>query len=304
MIVRRQLRVHLVIFALWRPILILCAMGLGVSFLHEAVGWTHFAIPFHAVAAMGTALAILLAFRNNSAYDRWWEARKLWGQLLNSSRIFARQVTTLLIPLQPEESDEVHRLQREMLYRHLAYVNALRTHLRGQTLEGAYVDGLGPTEKSDVTVSSNPPFKLVQWQAENLKRSLQRGWISEFRLLQIDSTLNDLMNVQGGCERIKNTPLPRLYDFTLRIFLIFYAVILPLGLVGELGWGTVLLSFPISILFRSLDSIGRVHEDPFENRIGDIPMTALCRTIEIGLKEALNESERPAPLTPVDGILM
>ena len=109
--------------------------------------------------------------------------------------------------------------------------------------------------------------------------------------------------MQGGRERIKNTPLPRQYSFYTRVFMYVYTTLLPFAVVHQLGWMTPLLTVPVCFMFAALEGVGRVNEDPFENRIQDTPMSSLCRTIEINLLEVLGEKDLPAPIQPVDGFL-
>lgn len=254
------------------------------------------AVPNSALAPMATALAIFLAFHNNGSYDRWWEARKQWGQLVNSSRTFARQVKTFL--------DVPAEVQTELLHRHIAFVHALRLHLRKQPeLLGELAPLMPSAELEAARKTSNVPLALMQQQAERLKALRLEGRVSDFRAVQLDQTLTEFANVQGACERIKNTPLPRQYEFYTRLFLYFFVLILPATMLETLGWRTPLFTVPTSFLFFALEGVASVNEDPFENRIQDTPMTALCRTIEINLRELNGEREVPAPLLPVDGYL-
>jgi len=120
----------------------------------------------------------------------------------------------------------------------------------------------------------------------------------------IDGTLTELTNIMGACERIKNTPLPRQYDTVPQLAIYCYSTLLPLGMVETLGWWTPLVSSVITFLFIAIDSIGSNIEDPFENRLHDVPMTSLCRTIEISLRQMLGEKELPGPLEPSHGVLL
>ncbi|MEW5852619.1 MAG: bestrophin family ion channel [Myxococcota bacterium] len=306
MIVRRNLRLRVVLRYGWKVLATSTLAALALAYAYHVLGWQHLRIPFSAVGALSTALAIFLAFRNNTSYDRWWEARKLWGQLINSSRSFARQVTTLLtVPAGGAlSSEELRGVQRELVHRQIAFAHALRFHLRKQPQLLDEISALLSREElARAKTSRNVPAYLLQRQGERLAELSRQGLMNHHVLLALDRTLTELANVQGGCERIKNTPLPRQYDFYPRVFVYLYTVFLPFGLVAEMGWLTPVVSVPISFLFKALEGVGAVNEDPFENRIQDTPLTALCRTIEVNLREVLGETDLPPALEPVDGYL-
>jgi putative membrane protein len=131
----------------------------------------------------------------------------------------------------------------------------------------------------------------------------RRGWLDEWQWQAIDRSLDGLMDAQGGTERIKNTPMPRQYDFAARLFVLVYCIVLPVTIVERLRWFTPLGSTLVGLMFLALDKIGRDLEDPFDNSVYDVPMTAIATTIEINLRQMLGETELPAAVTPVDGVL-
>lgn len=272
-----------------------------VYLLHEEFGWYRVAIPFSVVSTLGSALAIFLAFRNSSSYDRWWEARKIWGGIVNYSRTWARQCTTFMHEAKPD-------FIKTLVYRQIAWVNALRLQLRQQDTWQEIDPFLSPEEKEWVMNRKNKATQLVQRQGEDLSKALRAGQISDFQHQLMDKTLTEFYNLQGMCERIKNTPMPRQYDFFTRFFVFVFATLLPFGLIDlldarHIAWVVIPLSIIISFCFSVLESVGQFNEDPFENRIQDTPMTALCRTIEIDLREQLGETDLPPKLEPVDGFL-
>jgi putative membrane protein len=304
MIVRRYLKISSIIRYTWASNLYFTLLALGAAAIYWGAGIKNVAIPVTTVGPLGAALAIFLAFRNSSAYDRWWEARKLWGRLVNESRNFARQVTTFACPTDDTAKGELEEFHREMLYRHVGYVHGLRLHLRGQTegCSGTLSPYVPDEELAAYQASKNLPGAIAQKQGERLRDAYKRGWIDDFRHMQLDETMSKLLDIQGGCERIKNTPLPRQYDYFPQVFLYVYAFFLPFGLVESFGWFTAVISVPISFVFLVLQAAGRVNEDPFENRWTDTPMSTLSRTIEINLREILGETELPPPVELVDGV--
>ena len=258
---------------------------------------------------LATALAIFLAFRNNSAYDRWWEARKIWGGIVNSSRTFGRQVMSLT-SLSENSAEAISVYQRELFYRHLAWINALRLQLRRESDWSTVEQFLSSDEYQWLLERQNRATQLVQKQGMRIAEGRQVGLLVEPRYLEIlDETLTSLYDLQGKAERIKNTPLPRQYDYFPRVFLFLFVTLLPSGMITELEkvestWMVIPLATVVSYVFYVLMRVGEFNEDPFEGRFSDTPMTALCRTIEIDMREQLGETDLPPKLEPVDGILL
>ncbi len=295
LIVRKYLKLSVVARVQGAKVLFALAWALLIVFLHDEAGWTWLSVPNAAVGPMATALAIFLAFHNNGSYDRWWEARKQWGALVNWSRNFGRQVHSMI--LAPE-------LRTELLHRHVAVVNAIRLHLRRQTDLSELAPFLTAEEFAQHRAAQHLPMSLLNRQGTRVRELQRAGTLSEFGAMQLDQSLNEIVNVLGACERIKNTPLPRQYEYYTRLFVYFFVLLLPATMVDALDWRTPLFTVPTSFLFFALNGIAAINEDPFENRIQDTPMSALCRTIEINLRELNGEKELPAPLAPVDGYLM
>ncbi|WP_114748339.1 bestrophin family protein [Pleomorphovibrio marinus] len=320
MIVNRNLKFSLIMHYMWKQLLYYLVLSSLVFVLHDFYGVYFFDIPSYTIAALGTALAIFLGFKNDHAYDRWWEARKIWGLMVNYSRAWTRQVTTMIIPDSAEVQREVELLQTRMTYRHIAFVNALRVFLRkrhayNQTSQkelyedvNTYKDTkplLNREEYDDFCGKDNPPNFLLQQQGEDLKMAYQKGWLSDYRFVKMEETLVDFNDIQGMSERIKNTPLPRQYTFFSRVFVLIHCTLLPLVFISDLGWKTIPVSFVVSFVFLALDLIGERTEDPFENRLEDTPMSSLSVTIERNLREQLKENKEhfPPKYQPEKGIV-
>ncbi len=320
MIVRKHLRWRRVLKTSAGFLVYIVGLSSAVYVLHraEAAQWLSDSddfglvhIPFSLLATLATALAIFLAFRNNSAYDRWWEARKIWGGVVNASRSLGRQVTTFT-QLSDRPAEEVQSLQRELIYRHLAWVNVLRMQLRGESPLEEIRPWLEPSEFEWLEQRRNRATQIVQKQGECLAEARRNGFLTDSRYHErLDETLTELYDLQGQAERIKNTPLPRQYDYFPRVFLFLFVTLLPSGMITELEkvgceWMVIPLATAVSFMFYVLMRVGEFNEDPFESRYSDTPMTALCRSIEIDLREQLGETSDQIPeiLTPVDGILM
>ena len=242
----------------------------------------------------GSAIGLLLTLRNNAAYGRWWEARTLWGAVVNNSRSFARSVLAII-----DSQDE-----REVLIRmQIAYVLALRLHLLRQPIIEEIAHLLPETTLPTLKTAKNIPAAVQMAMAERLRGLLMQGRLDAISLQTLNTALSDLANAQGGLERIKNTPLPRHYSQLPRWFTFLYCLLLPLGLVSKLGLYTPVGSTVVGFLFLALDRTGRDLEDPFEGTIHDIPMLSIVTTIKIDLLQSLGDTDIPAPVQIRHGIL-
>jgi putative membrane protein len=285
------------------PLLSLALFDLVVVVAYKALHWDWVALPHIPLALYGSAIGIIVAFRNNSAYARWWEARTLWGSIVNNSRSWARQVLTGLRAAGGEASGDLKAMQVRMVYHQIAYVHALRQHLRGLEPWDELKALLPEAELRGLEGQRNIPLALQQRMAVMLDECLERGWMDPMQWRAMDETLNDLIDAQGGSERIKNTPMPKQYDYFPQLFVQMYCVMLPLAMVTNMGWFTPLGSTLVGFIFLALDKIGRDLEDPFDNTIYDVPLTSISRGIEIGLRQMLGETELPPPEKPIAGVL-
>ncbi|MCA9488825.1 MAG: hypothetical protein KC621_02860 [Myxococcales bacterium] len=273
-----------------------------VVVFHEAHDWfavPHlFAVPALPVAVVGGALGIFVSFRTNSAYDRWWEGRKLWGRLINTSRHFSTQVVSWV---------EDAQLAAELVHRQIAYVHTLRVLLRQQDLTADPDVQRWLTEEERVTVppQTNPTHALLQTQSLRLTALANAGRLGEHRLQNLDNSLLHLLDIQGGCERIKKTPLPRGYGFIAEQLIRAYSVLLPFAIVDDLVWLTIPVNVLICLAFMLIGEAGRVLEDPFTMFWNGLPLTQMAVTIEVNLLQRLGETElRPVPGPDENGILM
>jgi putative membrane protein len=263
-----------------------------------------------AIGLIATVVGIFIVFRFNEAYQRWWEARTLWGGLVNESRSFAREVITLLTPVRVPSiasKEDAARLHTDLLYRHLAYCNALRLTLREQDSWEELSPFLGDDELSELKTYANKPTRLDRSQAERLAHVIGTDTAQQVLLMQFDSTLNRLYDIQGGCERIKNTAFPDEVRFISRGLVWLSAIAVPIAFLSadrHIRAVEVLAVVVISLSFMVVEQLGASLKNPFENDDNDTPMTALCRTIEIDLRQQLGETKIPSHIEPVGGVLM
>lgn len=310
MILKRNFNPLKVIFYVRFELLTAVSMSVLVYLLHiqELLIFT---LPFSVAGILGSALAIFIAFRNNSSYGRWWEARTLWGGIVNSSRVLARLLITFTDSHAHQQNYDKARsetFKKEMVYKVIAWVHALRLHLRKQEDWQQIKNLLVENEFETLKNSQNKPNFLHLMMGKKIYEAMANGTLGGFDSFQMEGQLLALANYQGGCERIKNTPLLRQYDFFTRVFLYTFMLLLPLTLISDFTKINVAYLMPfisviISFVFAIIGKVGEVNEDPFENKITDVPLTALCNTIERDLLEMLGESYLPEKLIPKDGIL-
>ncbi|MCC3154899.1 bestrophin family ion channel [Hymenobacter sp. BT770] len=316
MYVRKNIRFGVVWSLSWRSLLLFTLYDSAICLLYEYGGVRWIDIPWSPVATLGTAVAFYIGFKSNGSYDRFWEGRQLWGTIVNVSRTWSIRVFHFVEPMAGDrlpDSEDLRDLHHRLLYRQIAWVNALRLHLRRETAElwdAEVAPFLDPAEDADVRRMSNPPTHLLRQQSDELRQLHQRGLLTEFRHVAMMDTIQDMFNAQGGCERIKNTPFPRQYAFFSFVFVWVFAAVLPLGLVAEfakMGPGHIWLMVPFAVLvsgvFNTIELVGHTSENPFENQMNDVPMTAICRSIEIDLRELLGETELPPKTEPVKDVL-
>lgn len=317
MIVRNNLPLRWLLFYNWKNLLILNFIALFAVILKQFYGIV-FNIPISVVTILAAALSIYLGFRSNNAYDRWWEARIIWGALINYSRAWSRQCLTFIRSKSEDDQNIVTELQRELVYRHIAFAKALRIFLRGgasvaheQTKELYQVTNdindiapfISKEEFLKVSQADNPPNVLLDIQGKRINWALDNGYLSDYQMVHLDQTLVEFNNIQGRSERIKNTAFPRSYSYFQRLFVWTHGLVIPFAYVRYLDWWAIPVAFVLNYVFFAIDFVGSRTEDPFENRYDDVSLSAISKTVERNLKESLGEKELPMKEKPIDGIL-
>lgn len=282
---------------IWRRWLLVVVAATVITALHH-YGWYPITdLTLAPFTLIGLALSIFLGFRNNTSYDRFWEGRKLWGRVVNASRTLARDTLMLV------GGEQAPKHQQRMVYTLMAYVHALRHHLRRQDR----VDELHRFVGEDVVTSLKPelnrPVALLQNLGDDYAAAWRRGDIETFHLPTLQASLTELTGVQGGCERILNTPIPFSYTVLMHRIVAAYCFLLPLGLVHSLDLYTPVVVGFISFAFLGLDALGDEIEDPFGEDANDLPLLQLSTMIEHNLRQRLGETELPTLITPVDEVL-
>jgi len=332
MYIKRNIGWGIILRYAWKNLLFFTIWG-GLAFsLFHFLNWTFIAIPFQPLSVIGIAVAFYIGFKNSQSYDRFWEGRKIWGGIVNYSRTWANNVLSYV-----KEDKEAQQI---LIYRHLAWINALRIQLRqpssfsikeNRAVERLFdrhgernpvcagLDSfLSPEEDADLENRKNVATHIIKNQGKHLKDLLAQNKITEFDKQIFHNNLEEMFNLQGKCERIKNTPFPRQYAYFSTLFTWIFVLLLPFGLLSvfqkqlvEMNDTTVWWFIPlfvffsvlISWIFTTMEKVGSNSEDPFEGRINDVPMTALCRTIEIDLRDMLDEENLPEKFKAQDNIL-
>ncbi|ASW73908.1 hypothetical protein IQ37_18190 [Chryseobacterium piperi] len=310
-----------------------------VSFMYDIMDWKWISIPWLPVSLIGTAVAFYVGFKNNQSYDRVWEARKIWGAIVNSSRSWGVLVNAYIYnsELSPEE---LKAIKTKLIYRHIAWLYRLREQLLVPTewehasLKwifgkvgmkrreiygiGVYKDYLNEKQKaayfSDADEwknTANAATQIINLQSQYLAELEEKEYLHIWKQIDMQKVLNDFYDHQGKAERIKKFPLPRQYASLSFIFTCIFIFLLPLGIVAEfakLGEASIWLMVPFGTIvgwvYVVMELIGDYSENPFEGLATDIPMLSICRTIEIDLLQMLGETDLPKPIQSINDILM
>jgi putative membrane protein len=317
-------------FLLWtrREIYVLFLIATIPTVLFQIFDLKWIAIPWVPVALVGTAGAFIVGFKNTQTYNRLWEARQIWGAIVNTSRTWGIMSKDFV----KTDKSEIEQL----IYRHCAWLTALRFQLRkpqswensnknynieyrnyftvpewAGKLEDELKQYLSVDELNYIVGKKNRATQLIALQSKHIKSLREARKIDNYEYVEMARRLADLYDHQGKCERIKNFPYPRQFASINLFFIWLLVLMLPFGMLNEfqkLGdtfvWLTIPFSVIVSWVFTSMEKVGEATENPFEGGANDIPMAALSRTIEIDLRDMLDESNLPDPITPTNNILM
>lgn len=323
-------------FIVWtkRSIYVLLILAIIPTLLYH-FGFTFLSFPWQPIAIMGTAVAFIVGFKNNASYSRLWEARQIYGAIINDSRSFGYILRDSLSGKNPVKV-------KEMFERHYAWLTALRFQLREPRawemmnvsqfeeyakkyeiqertfkIEDELKKYLAEDELKYILSKKNRATQLMALQSKELSEAYANGEINDFQWSQINQQLVKFTDDQGKAERIKNFPYPRNFSSITTYLLILFIVFVPFGLVKEfakMGDGTMLENYtlwfniPFSLLvtwcFHTLDSVGEASVNPFEGSPNDVPITQISRTIEIDMRDMLDEKDLPPSITPINQIVL
>jgi putative membrane protein len=299
------------------------------TFLFQFFEWHWLSIPWLPVTLVGTAAAFIVGFKNTQTYNRLWEARQIWGAIVNNSRSWGIMVKDGLLNINATT-------HRQLIYRHLAWLIALRYQLREprswentdkpynveysryykipereSKLEDELKQFLPDDELNYILGKKNRATQLISLQSKQLKQLKDAGSLETLIFVELENLLVQLYEQQGKCERIKNFPYPRQFASINLFFIKLFVLLLPFGMITEfhkmgelMGWLNIPFTVLIGWIFVSMEKVGEATENPFEGGANDIPMATLCRTIEIDLRDMLEETDLPPALVPMNNILM
>jgi putative membrane protein len=290
---------------IWPRAITATVISIVVTVAYREVPALHYSITSTPFVLIGLPLGIFLGFRNNTAYDRFWEGRKLWGSLVNTSRSLTRQIITLLEP-QPEAVDRspesITRYEKRVVHSLIAYVHALRHHLRDSDPWSTLERVLPEDEVEKLRGEPNVPIAILHRMGEQIAEARKNHWIHAYHVPVIEASLVSLTDIQGACERIKSTPIPYSYTVLMHRIVAAYCGLLPFGLDETIGWATPAVVLFVSYALFGLDAIGDEIEQPFDLDPNDLPLSTISRAIEAGLRRRIGE-EPPPLFEPRNGVL-
>ncbi len=327
-------------FLLWtrRSIYWLLFISIVPTVLYGAFGFKWLGIPWLPVALVGTAAAFIVSFKNTQTYSRLWEARMIWGAIVNDSRTWGVMTKDFVTSpnFKTNTPDDLKSAHKRLIYRHIAWLTALRFQLRQPrewenmnkayakeyrgnysipewetNLEDEIIPFLSKIELDYVLRKKNRATHLLSLQSRDLAQLRKEGLLDAFPYVEMEAIIKEFFTHQGKAERIKNFPYPRQFASINLFFINLLVIILPFAMLNEFAklgdygiWLTIPFSVIVGWVFTSLEQVGESTENPFEGGANDIPMAALSRTIEIDLREMLEETDLPKSIEPVNKILM
>ncbi|GAB5100764.1 MULTISPECIES: bestrophin family ion channel [unclassified Caballeronia] len=253
-------------------------LSISAMFMHDHIRNYPVNLGTPPFALVGIALAVFLGFRNSASYERWWEGRKLWGELFITARSLARQILSM-----PDSLDPLQK--RHFLAAIGGFAHALRHQLRGTDALADLASRLTPELHARVSTAQFKPGIILLWFGEWLAQRQRDGTIDGYALIAIDRNLNALSDVIGGCERLANTPLPFSYSVMIHRTIYLFCVLLPFGLVDGAGMLTPLFALLVAYAFMALEAIAAQIEDPFGLEENDLALNAMCNTLEAVLHD-------------------
>lgn len=289
MIIKNTLSIRQIFSITWRVDLLMLLFCAVVYFIDKVI-MIKFDMPIAYPALLGTAIAFFIGFNNNQAYDRWWEARIIWGGLVNDSRSWARSLLAY--------STDVEYNHR-MIHRHLAFLYSTVSSLR-KTGDKIYLNYLTNVDISRLKDGEHIPNKLLQLQAEDLASLHKRGIVNDFAFHGLNMLLQDFCDELGKSERINNTVFPITYVYFTRLFIWIFIASITSSLSESVGLYAIILGWSVGFIFNVIHLIGLELMNPFVVNPMATPILSITRNIEINLLQMIDEVDIPEPLKPID----
>ncbi|KAB8331658.1 hypothetical protein SD80_024610 [Scytonema tolypothrichoides VB-61278] len=270
------------------PWVILCgAYGFLVSLLYYygvSIGFPHKSgVLTSAILTFNVGFTLLLVFRTNTANERFWEGRKLWGSLVNTVRNLAQGIYIIVKEQSPND-----KVQKEAILRLLvAFAVAMKLHLRAECLDKQVESLMSEIQYFKLQETHHPPLQIAFWIRDYLQHQHDRNCLNIYQLTALHKLVDNLVDILGGCERILKTPLPIIYSIKLRQLLLIFCLLLPLEIVSNLIWWTGVITAFVSFTLLSIEEIGSQMEEPFGHDPSDLPLDAICNTMERNVEELI-----------------
>lgn len=336
--VRRSYTFKEVIHWTRRDIFALLILAAVPTIFYQLFHWKWLMLPWLPVALIGTAVSFVVGFKNNASYDRLWEARRIWGSIVNFSRtwgIMTKDYITNRHAKQPITEEQLKAIHLELYNRHFAWLTALRFQLRvnkdwesihlvhnkeyrdklfkveehDTAVEDAIKPYLSEAEFQQIFSKTNKAAQILSNQSARLRELLTLGLIEDFRHMELERIIMELYNQQGASERIKNFPYPRQFSSLNNWFIKIFVFLIPFGMLQEfekIGSEYVWLTIPFAALsgwiFTTMERIGEISENPFEGSGNDVPITTMAKAIEIDMLEMLDIKHDLKPIAVQNGV--
>lgn len=291
MLLAQNIRISRILKDTWQVDLIMIVSCTVAYMIREHLIANNYVIPAIIPTLLGTAIAFFIGFNNNQAYDRWWEARRIWGSLVNDSRSYARSLLNYV------EGDQT--TVKRMIYRHIAFLYALKTNLRGGTND-CNVRYLNDEDRSSIKGATNLHNAILNLQSADLQMLSKNGHIDGFRFIEINAMLVRFSDSMGMAERIKNTVFPTTYSYMTKVFIWLFVVTFTLVISESAGVVSIFLGWLIGFVFVSTQINGMNLVNPFVNNSASIPLNQITRGIEINLLEMMGAEDIPEPVKPIN----
>ncbi|MEK6479805.1 bestrophin family ion channel [Catalinimonas sp. 4WD22] len=299
MIITRNIQLRRLIKLTWKTDIFLILSCTLAYIFEEYVLGDYFELPTIIPTLLGTALAFFIGFNNNQAYDRWWEARKIWGELVNDSRSWARGLLYYCSSSTTTHQTTLPQRQSLMIRRHIAFLYALKANLRKDTDNTTYQKYLPEEEIQMVQGQSNIHNAILELQSRDLENLEQQAIIDGFRFMEMNKLIVRLCDSMGKSERIKNTVFPTSYHYFTRLFIWIFVILITFICTQLVGGWSILLGWLIGFVFHSTHIIGLSLLNPFDPIPSGIPLNQITRTIEINLLEMIGDKDIPQPVQPI-----
>ncbi len=298
MLLKENIPIGYILGKIRKELLFVCIYAVLVAVAYNYFHFTRISIPIAVPTILGTAISLLLAFKSNQAYDRWWEARTLWGAIVNDSRSLARQLLTFVDTRIGETEEKM--FCEKMVKRQIAWCHCLSKTLRGQDPLHKLDKFLSNDDLKYIKNYANKPLAILELQGSDIRSAYKLGWINEYQQVELDRTLSRFSDEMGGCERIKNTVFPSTYSVYIHFSLVLFNMLLPFGLIEFFGIVEVPLVIAIAATFFLIEKMAIHLQDPFENKPTDTPTSAISKTIERDLLQMIKENYKAEELSSAE----